>query len=120
MIRPPPRSTRPDTLFPYTPLFRSSFSTPLGIELRGQDLQSIEEAGRKLAALLRDNPHSADVKSTVEQGFPEIPTRFDQERAGALGLTTPEIAAVGGKQVGGEVAHRSSEIGSASLGGKVC
>src|SRR3546814_18076452 len=23
MIRPPPRSTRPDTLFPYTPLFRS-------------------------------------------------------------------------------------------------
>src|SRR3546814_12873773 len=24
MIRPPPRSTRTDTLFPYTPLFRSS------------------------------------------------------------------------------------------------
>src|SRR3546814_12373784 len=23
MIRPPPRSTRPDTLFPHTPLFRS-------------------------------------------------------------------------------------------------
>src|SRR3546814_3186756 len=25
MIRPPPRSTRPDTLFPYTTLFRSVF-----------------------------------------------------------------------------------------------
>src|SRR3546814_3440619 len=28
MIRPPPRSTRTDTLFPYTTLFRSSSSPP--------------------------------------------------------------------------------------------
>src|SRR3546814_13999815 len=28
MIRRPPRSTRTDTLFPYTPLFRSCFGTP--------------------------------------------------------------------------------------------
>src|SRR3546814_17421348 len=83
-----------------------SFSTPLEIELRGQDLESIEEAGRKLATLLRDNPHYADVKSTVEQGFPEIQIRFDQERAGALGLTTRAIAEGEVKQVVGEVATR--------------
>src|SRR3546814_9037293 len=29
MIRLPPRSTRPDTLFPYTTLFRSCFVSPL-------------------------------------------------------------------------------------------
>ncbi|MCO5054004.1 efflux RND transporter permease subunit, partial [Thermomonas sp.] len=34
-----------------------SFSTPLEIELRGQDLQTIEDAGRRMAALLRGNPH---------------------------------------------------------------
>ena len=34
--------------------------------------------GRKMAGLLRANPHYADVKSTVEQGFPEIQIRFDQ------------------------------------------
>src|SRR5690606_34247605 len=85
-----------------------SFSTPLEIELRGQDLQSIEEAGRRLAALLRDNPHYADVKSTVEQGFPEIQIRFDQERAGALGLTTREIADIVVKKVRGDVATRYS------------
>lgn len=28
---------------------------------------------------LRANPHYADVKSTVEQGFPEIQIRFDQD-----------------------------------------
>ncbi|WP_394694925.1 efflux RND transporter permease subunit [Pseudoxanthomonas japonensis] len=85
-----------------------SFSTPLEVELRGQDLASIEHAGQKLAALLRTNPHYADVKSTVEQGFPEIQIRFDQERAGALGLTTRQIADVVVKNVRGEVATRYS------------
>jgi HAE1 family hydrophobic/amphiphilic exporter-1 len=85
-----------------------SFSTPLEIELRGQDLASLEQAGQKMAALLRGNPHYADVKSTVEQGFPEIQIRFDQERAGALGLTTRQIADVVVKKVRGEVATRYS------------
>jgi HAE1 family hydrophobic/amphiphilic exporter-1 len=85
-----------------------SFSTPLEIELRGQDLQGIEDAGRRMAALLRANPHYADVKSTVEQGFPEIQIRFDQERAGALGLTTRQIADIVVKKVRGDVATRYS------------
>jgi HAE1 family hydrophobic/amphiphilic exporter-1 len=52
-----------------------SFSTPLEIELRGQDLGEIEAAGRKLAGLLNGSDRYADVKSTVEQGFPEIQIR---------------------------------------------
>ena len=83
-----------------------SLSTPLQIELRGQDLPAIEAAGRKLANMLRSNPHYADVKSTVEQGFPEVQIRFDQERAAALGLTTRQIADVVVKKVRGEVATR--------------
>src|SRR3546814_1632407 len=35
MIRPPPRSTRTDTLFPYTTLFRSGFSPALAEAERG-------------------------------------------------------------------------------------
>ena len=85
-----------------------SFSTPLEIELRGQDLESLQVAGQKMATLLRSNPHYADVKSTVEQGFPEIQIRFDQERAGALGLTSRQIADVVVKKVRGEVATRYS------------
>src|SRR3546814_8981292 len=68
-----------------------SFSTPLEIELRGPDLESIEDAGRRLAALLRDNPHYADVKSPVELGFPALPIRFDQERAGCSEEHTSEL-----------------------------
>lgn len=85
-----------------------SFSMPLEIELRGQDLPSIERAGRRMAELLRANPNYADVKSTVEQGFPEIQIHFDQERAGALGLTTRQIADAVVKKVRGDVATRYS------------
>ncbi|WP_425526443.1 efflux RND transporter permease subunit [Xanthomonas oryzae] len=85
-----------------------SFSTPLEVELRGQDLSELERAGQKLAAMLRANGHYADVKSTGEEGFPEIQIRFDQERAGALGLTTRQIADVIVKKVRGDVATRYS------------
>ncbi|MHC5149381.1 efflux RND transporter permease subunit [Stenotrophomonas rhizophila] len=85
-----------------------SFSTPLEVELRGQDMAPLETAGKALAAMLRNNPHYADVKSTVEEGFPEIQIRFDQERAGALGLTTRQIADVVVKKVRGDVATRYS------------
>jgi HAE1 family hydrophobic/amphiphilic exporter-1 len=85
-----------------------SLSTPLEIELQGPDLPQIEAAGRKLATMLRGNAHYADVKSTVEQGFPEIQIHFDQDRAAALGLTTRQIADIVVKKVRGEVATRYS------------
>lgn len=85
-----------------------SLSTPLEIELRGTELESIERAGRQMAAMLRDNPHYADVTSTVEQGFPEIQIRFDQARASAFGLTTRQIADAVVAKIKGEVATRYS------------
>ena len=85
-----------------------SFSTPLEIELRSSDLSELERSGRQLARMLEANPHYADVKSTVEQGFPEVQIRFDQERAAALGLTTRQIADQVVRQVRGEVATRYS------------
>ena len=85
-----------------------SFSTPMEIELRGQDIEALQRAGRRLAELLQSSPHFADVKSSVEQGYPEVQIRFDQERAAALGLTSRQIADQVVRQVRGEVATRYS------------
>ena len=85
-----------------------SLSPPPEIEVEGQDLEAIRAAGSKLAAMLRANPHYADVKSSVEQGFPEIQIRFDQDRAAALGLTTRQIADAVVNKVRGSVATRYS------------
>src|SRR3546814_5135055 len=45
MIRRPPRSTRTDTLFPYTTLFRSARPDPAGARRRTRDVQ--EHSGRR-------------------------------------------------------------------------
>ena len=85
-----------------------SFATPLEIELRGYDLASLEKAGKKLTALMNASPRFADVKSTVEGGYPEIQVRFDQDRAAALGLTTKQISDQVVNKVKGSVATRYS------------
>ena len=72
------------------------------------DLEAIRVAGTRLAGMLRQNPHYADVKSTVEQGFPEIQIVFDQDRAAALGLTTRQIADAVVNKVRGNVTTRYS------------
>lgn len=81
-----------------------STSAPLEIELSAPDYATMVQAGTRMAQMLRANPHYADVKSTVEQGFPEIQIRFHQDRAAALGLTTRQIADVVVNKVKGNVA----------------
>jgi HAE1 family hydrophobic/amphiphilic exporter-1 len=85
-----------------------ALSPPLEIEIEGSDLEAIRVAGVRLAGLLRENPHYADVKSTVEQGFPEIQIVFDHDRAAALGLTSRQIADAVVNKVRGNVATRYS------------
>ncbi len=85
-----------------------SFATPLEIELRGYDLSSLEKAGKKLTSLMNSSPRFADVKSTVEGGYPEIQIRFDQQRAAALGLTTKQVSDQVVNKVRGSVATRYS------------
>ncbi len=85
-----------------------ALSPPLEIEIEGNNLDDIRVAGIRLAGMLRESPHYADVKSTVEQGFPEIQVVFDQDRAAALGLTTRQIADAVVNKVKGNVATRYS------------
>ncbi len=85
-----------------------SFATPLEVEIRGLDLDRLSAAGNEMAKRLSGSDRFTDVKSTVEQGYPEVQIRFDQDRAAALGLTTRQIADQVVSKVRGEVATRYS------------
>jgi HAE1 family hydrophobic/amphiphilic exporter-1 len=85
-----------------------SFATPLEVEIAGFDLETLKRAGQDLARRLEASDRFADVKSSVEQGYPEVQIRFDQDRAAALGLTTRQIADQVVRKVRGEVATRYS------------
>src|SRR3546814_7046626 len=79
MLRPPPRSTRTDTLFPYTTLFRSHLG-PAGIPA----LASVQPGGAERMRASAESPqsqrHSAGVQLILRflQQFP--PYRWTQSR----------------------------------------
>src|SRR3546814_5478662 len=79
MFRRPPRSTRTDTLFPYTTRFRSPSICPSSTTLFGRDgfllgvgtVRHPKLARRALAQLLRGHVHRflEDAQGIVEAGF---------------------------------------------------
>lgn len=85
-----------------------TFETPLEIEITGYDLSALKQAGDAVAAALSTSARFADVKSSLEQGHPEIRIRFDQERAAQLGLVVSDVAERVVRKVRGEVATRYS------------
>src|SRR3546814_7715492 len=70
MIRRPPRSTRTDTLFPYTPLFRSA-----SLRDRGDRLCHALFGGRRLARPLglapdgRSEEHTSELQSLMRISY---------------------------------------------------
>src|SRR3546814_12624379 len=66
MIRRPPRSTRTDTLFPYTTLFRSQADLDkLRRGLRPQEITQTQEALNQALAVARDAARNFDRQSQL-------------------------------------------------------
>jgi HAE1 family hydrophobic/amphiphilic exporter-1 len=85
-----------------------SFDTPIEVEIAGYDLDELKATAAQVAERLGASDRFADVKSTMEQGHPEVQIHFDRERAAALGLAVHEVADRVVQQVRGDVATRYS------------
>ncbi len=83
-----------------------NFATPLEIELSGYDLEGLRRANDVLLAQMQNSPTFADVRSSLENGNPEVQILFDHERAANLGLAVRDIADEVVLKVRGEVATR--------------
>ncbi len=85
-----------------------SFDTPLEIEVLGYDLDRLKTGGARIAEALSGSDRFADVRSSLEQGHPEIQIVFDQERVAALGMTNRQVSDQVVQKIRGEVATRYS------------
>ncbi|HUD97196.1 MAG TPA: efflux RND transporter permease subunit [Woeseiaceae bacterium] len=83
-----------------------SFASPLQIEVSGYDLAGLELAGQAIVRAMAASDRFTDIKSTIEQGNPEIQIVFDQEQAARLGLAVRDIAERVVANVRGELATR--------------
>src|SRR3546814_17037523 len=118
MIRRPPRSTRTDTLFPYTTLFRS----PAFLALVPGCLNEAETLGRPPTAprlVIRSEQGAMQFFEHV--GYPVIAlvAAPDFRLSQAMPRITPGIAA-GGKDHQRQKARGRQEIGRGSLRERVC
>src|SRR3546814_2001223 len=76
MIRRPPRSTRTDTLFPYTTLFRSIDAVdvgrdrPVAVEVgRGDLLENRAENAVEIIIALRSEEHTSELQSLMRISY---------------------------------------------------
>ncbi len=83
-----------------------SFASPLQIEVSGFDLGALAVVSEAIITGMSASDRFTDIKTTVEQGNPEIQIVFDQERAAKLGLSVRDIADRVVANVRGELATR--------------
>ena len=85
-----------------------NFTTPLEIEIVGYDLDELSAVGNEMARRLSLQDRFADVKSSLQEGNPELRIYFDHARLAQLGLDAPSVSQLVATKVGGEVASRFS------------
>jgi HAE1 family hydrophobic/amphiphilic exporter-1 len=85
-----------------------TFKTPVEVEIAGFDLVKLREISNEVARKMADSPRFADVKSTMEVGYPEIQVRFNRDKAAQLGLPVYLIADRIVGKIRGNVATRYS------------
>ena len=81
-----------------------SFKTPIEVEIKGYNLQVLEDISKTLAQKMREIPGLVDVKTSLEGGNPEVQISFNRERLAALGTDVGTIAQLIRSQVQGTVA----------------
>jgi hydrophobic/amphiphilic exporter-1 (mainly G- bacteria), HAE1 family len=83
-----------------------SFTSPLQVEISGYDLTALGAVNQRIVDAMASSDRFTDIKTTIEQGNPEIQIVFDQERAAKLGLSVRDVADRVVANVRGELATR--------------
>ncbi len=87
----------------YPALF--SFKSPVEVEIRGHDLDTLKKLSREAETLLANSvPGLVDVRSTLQSGHPEIEVVYDRDKLSEYGLTLRNVADLVRNKVQGRVA----------------
>lgn len=60
--------------------------------LKGENLAVLEELAREAAGRVQSVPGTREVRTSFDEGRPEMRVRLNRERAATLGISTPQVA----------------------------
>ena len=86
-----------------------ALDAPIAVEIKGYDLEEIEEVASEVEARMRAISGLADVRTTVRPGHPEARVTFDREKMLELGLDLATVSNLVRDQVLGNVSTRFQE-----------
>ncbi|MBC8555313.1 MAG: efflux RND transporter permease subunit [Candidatus Brocadiales bacterium] len=69
-----------------------SYATPVEVEIKGYNLNVIDRLSEEVMAEMGEVEGITDIKSTVEEGIPEVQIIFDRQKLSQLGLDLNTIA----------------------------
>jgi HAE1 family hydrophobic/amphiphilic exporter-1 len=77
---------------------------PIAVEIRGNELEMLEQLSGQLAHQLQSIPSLHTVKTSFEKGLPEIRLKIDRLLAANFGLDVQQVGQMIGQRLSGEVA----------------
>jgi HAE1 family hydrophobic/amphiphilic exporter-1 len=86
-----------------------SFRTPVEVEIRGYDLESLARVSRDVMFLMAEIPGLSDVKANIQRGYPEVQIRYDRDQLARFGLSVFDVASLVRTKVLGDVATEFRE-----------
>ncbi|MGO8992304.1 MAG: efflux RND transporter permease subunit [Polyangiaceae bacterium] len=73
-------------------VFANGYPAPLVIEVRGENLEKLQERSLAIADVARSIPGVRDVKTSLELDYPEVHVDTDREKAGFVGVGMKDAA----------------------------
>lgn len=67
-------------------------TAPIEVEVKGKDIEVLEQIAKEIKELLTQVPDLINVKTSIEEGAPEVDVVIDRYKAGIFNLSTNAIA----------------------------
>jgi len=78
----------------------------ISIEISGDDLDELDEIAREVSEIVKATPGAREVKTSLDEGKPELVIKIDRDKATMYGLTSAQIAQTINSAISGSVATK--------------
>ncbi len=86
-----------------------SFKAPLEVVISGNDLEELKRVSDELMVKIREIPGLIDLKSSMEEGYPEIQIVFNRARLASQNMTINDVGSQIRSKIEGDVATKFIE-----------